>query len=203
MATEAFHNLKDKKKKNVLGAISSCLKNMTYDELSVNDIVMAADISRGSFYNYFTDKSDAVKCLIESRVRDYFDMYIESIKESDYKLFDGTRKLYKNIVLKLSDAINVAVMRNLKFFSEFATETVKSNRFKEYYNSITKWFVDNTVEGKNALNSTYNMSIVLDMIIMLILNSIISETTHGATSFSENSEFEKKLAIIENGINYI
>ena len=132
MATEAFHNLKDKKKKIVLGAISSCLKRMTYDELSVNDIVKEADISRGSFYNYFSDKSDAVKCLIESRVRAYFDIYIESVKESNYRLFDGTRKLYSNIVTTLRDAINVAIMNYLMFFSEFAFETIKSKRFKEF-----------------------------------------------------------------------
>ena len=110
MALEAFHKLKDKKKKIVLGAISSCLKRMSYDELSVNDIVVEADISRGSFYNYFADKNDAVKCLVESRVKHYFDMYINTIQESDNKLFDGTRKLYKNIINILSDDINITVI---------------------------------------------------------------------------------------------
>ena len=200
MATEAFRNLKDKKKRNILGAISSCLKNMSYDELSVNNIVLEADISRGSFYNYFSDKNDAVKCLIESRVKDYFDMYIEAIKESDFKLFDGTRKLYGRIISILSDAINITVMRNIKFFSEFVLETVKSNSYKDYFDGVVKWFMENTIEGKEYLNTMKKMSNVIDMIISLVLNSIFAETIFNINPFSENGDFEYKLSIVENGI---
>lgn len=201
MATEAFKNLKDKKKRNIFAAISSCLKKMSYDELSVNNIVLEADISRGSFYNYFSDKNDAVKCLIESRVKNYFDMYIEAVKESDNRLFEGTRKLYGRIINILSDAINITVMRNIKFFSEFVLETVKSNIYKDYFDGIVKWFIDNTVEGKESLNSMKKMSNIIDMIISLVLNSIFAETIFNVNPFSENSDFEYKLGIIEKGVN--
>ena len=200
MALEAFHNLKERKKRNVLGAISSCLKKMSYNELSVNDIVVEADISRGSFYNYFTDKRDAVRCLIESRVKNYFDMWFDVIKESDNKLFDGTKKLYDNIVNILSDEINVTVMKNLKFFSEFVIETVKSHRFKEYFDNVIQWFINNTIEGKEFLNTEKKMSNVIDMIIILILNTILAETNQKLKPFNENIDLEYKLSIIEKGI---
>lgn len=200
MALEAFHNLKERKKRNVLGAISSCLKKMSYDELSVNDIVVEADISRGSFYNYFTDKRDAVRCLIESRVKNYFDMWFEVIKESDNKLFDGTKKLYDNIVNILSDEINITAMKNLKFFAEFVIETVRSHRFKEYFDNIIQWFMNNTIEGKEFLNTEKKMSNVIDMIIILVLNTILAETNEKLKPFSENIDLEYKLSVIEKGI---
>lgn len=200
MALEAFHKLKDKKKKIVLGAISSCLKRMSYDELSVNDIVVEADISRGSFYNYFADKNDAVKCLVESRVKHYFDMYINTIQESDNKLFDGTRKLYKNIINILSDDINITVMRNMKFFSELVFETVKSNEYKKYLDGIIDWFIENTIEGKKVLNTRKKMSNVIDIIISIIMNSIFVETVFKVDPFNENSDFEYKIGIVEKGI---
>ena len=200
MALEAFYKLKDKKKKNVLGAISSCLKRMSYDELSVNDIVVEADISRGSFYNYFADKYDAVKCLVESRVRDYFDMYMDAIQKSDNNLFEGTRELYKSIINILSVDINITVMRNMKFFTELVFETVKSNEYKKYLDEIIDWFIKNTVEGKKVLNSRKKMLNVLDIIISLIMNSIFLEAVFKMEPFNENSDFEYKLKIIEKGI---
>ena len=184
----------------MLSAISSCLKKVGYDELSVNSIVAEADISRGSFYNYFIDKRDAVKCLFESRIKNYFDMWIDAIKESDNKLFDGTKKLYNNIVNILSNDINITVMRNLKFFSEFVIEAVKSHKHKEFFDDIVKWFIDNTIEGEKFLNTEKKMSNVIDMLIIVILNSILAETNYKLEPFSENVDFEYKLGIIENGI---
>ena len=52
MALEAFNNLKEKKKANIFAAISRCLSRINYDDLSVNEIVAEAEISRGSFYNH-------------------------------------------------------------------------------------------------------------------------------------------------------
>lgn len=200
MALEAFYNLKDKKKENILSAISTCLKKMSYDEISVNNIVVEADISRGSFYNYFVDKNDAVRCLIESRVKHYINLYIDSIKESEYKFFVGTKKVYAKIVNILSIDINLTVMKNLKFFSEFVFETLKSQNYKDYFDEIIMWFVKNTVEGQNILNTKKKMSNVFDMVVILMLNSIFAETLINNKPFSKNSDFEYKLEIIEKGI---
>ena len=114
MALEAFYNLKEKKKANIFAAISRCLRMTNYDDLSVNEIVAEADISRGSFYNYFVDKNDAVKSMIDSDLRKYFDMYMDSIKESNNSFFEGTRNVYKSIANTLSDKINLTIMKNMK-----------------------------------------------------------------------------------------
>lgn len=202
MALEAFNNLKEKKKTHLLNAISACLRRINYDDLSVNDIVEEADISRGSFYNYFNNKYDAVLSLVESKLKEHFESYIKAIKDSNYRLFDGTRKIYYEIESILSDEINLAIMKNMKFFSELWFTSMKSNKHKNYLDNIVKWLVENSYEGKEYLNTSKKMSNTLDMILSLILNTIFIKIVyqHRENTKYEKESFEYKLSIIEKGI---
>lgn len=202
MSLEAFNNLKDKKKAHLLNSISTCLRKTSYDDLSVNDIVEEADISRGSFYNYFANKNDAVFSLVESKFKEHFELYIEAIKTSNYSLFEGTKKMYYEIENILSDEINMTIMKNLKFFSELGIEIVKSNKHRQYLENIVKWLIENTVEGKQYINSVKKMSNVLDMILILILNTILLKIIYknNANIINDKESFEYKLSLIEKGI---
>lgn len=200
MALEAFYKLKEKKKKNILESISTCLKNKNYDELSVNDISVASDISRGSFYNYFNDKSDAVGTLVESRISEYLDLYREAIKISGYDLIEGTRKIYGDIEELFRDEINVLKMKNLKFFIEFIIQSVHSKRFEKEIDEIVGWLIKNTKEGHTKLNTYKNMANVLDMLIVLVLNTIFNDIVIKSEYFSKYDDFNYKLDLIKNSL---
>lgn len=200
MAFDAFYNLKEKKKKSILDSISLCLKSKNYDDLSVNDISVAADISRGSFYNYFKDKSDAVITLIDSRIREYFDLYMDSIKNSDYSLVEGTRNIYFEIRDLLKNEINALKMKNLKFFMEFVIESIHADKFKNDIDDIIEWLIKNTKEGQNKVNSYKKMANVLDMLIMIVLNTVFTNVVFKSEYFDKYDDFNYKLDIIGNSI---
>lgn len=202
MALEAFNQLKDKKKTHLLNAITTCLRKTNYDDLTVNEIVDEAGISRGSFYNYFNNKNDAVLSLVESKLKEHFESFIEAVKDSDYRLFDGTRKVYYDIENILSDEINLTIMKNLKFFYELWFESMKSHKYKQYLDDKVKWLVENSYEGKNYLNTSEKMSNILDIILSLILNTIFLKIVHDHSDGNNNEQdsFEYKLSIIEKGI---
>lgn len=200
MALEAFYNLKEKKKISLFNAISSCLRNKSYDELSVNEIVEEADISRGSFYNYFNNKSDAILSMVEYKIKLHMDRLLTAIKESDYKLFAGVRKYYYDIENVLYDEINFSVMRNVKFYVELCFESMKTEKFRQYIVDVAKWLVDNTYEGKNYLSSLSNMINVLEMTIILVLDTVFAKVNNVSIEVGENETFEYKISIIEKGI---
>ena len=200
MALVAFYNLKEKKKKNVLEAISVCLKSKSYDDLSVNDIVVAADISRGSFYNYFNDKSDAVGTYIESRIREYFELYTNAIIDSNYSLIEGTRKIYGEIKDILKNEIYVLKMKNLKFFMEFVIQSIHSDKFENDINSIVDWLMKNTIEGKDALNTFTKMANVLDILIMIVLSTVFNSIVFKSSYFDKYDDFNYKLDLIKNSL---
>lgn len=200
MALTAFYNLKDKKKKNVIEAISFCLKSKNYDELSVNDIVVAADISRGSFYNYFNDKSDAVSTYVESRIREYLDLYINAIKSSDFSLIEGTRKVYSEIKDILKNEINVVKMKNLKFSIEFVIQSIHDDKFEKDIDNTIEWLVNNTIEGKNTLKTYKKMANVLDILIMIVLTTVFNNIVFKSAYFDKYDDFNYKLDLIKNSL---
>ena len=200
MALEAFYNLKDKKKKSILDAISVCLRNKNYDEISVNDIAVAADISRGSFYNYFNDKYDAVGTLVDSKIREHFTQYKEAIISSNNNLIEGTRKVYDSTKDILKDEINITIMRNLKFFIEFGIQSVHSKKFEDDINDFVSWLINNTSEGKTSLNTHKKMANALDMLISIVLNTIFTLIMFDSKYFEKYDDFNYKLDLIKNSL---
>ena len=200
MALEAFYNLKERKKRNILDAISTCLKNKDYDVLSVNDIAIAADISRGSFYNYFSDKYDAIGTLVDSKIRDLFGKYVEAIKASKYNLIDGTKKIYEDTKNVLKDEINVEIMRNLKFFIEFGIQAIHSKKFEQDIDELIGWLVKNTNEGKKSLKSYKKMANVLDMLISIVLNTLFTNIMFSSEFFEKYDDFNYKLNLLDKSI---
>ena len=200
MALEAFYNLKEKKKLSLYNAISDCLRKKSYDELSVNEIVEEADISRGSFYNYFNNKNDAILSMVEYKIKHHMDLLLTAIKESNYKLFDGVRKYYYDIESVLYDEINLSVMKNVKFYVELCFESVKTDKFRKYIADVAKWLVDNTYEGKKYLSSLKNMISVFEMTIVLVLDTVFAKVNNAVKLVGDNEMFEYKLSIKEKGI---
>ena len=200
MALEGFYNLKDKKKENILQSVVNCLKEKTYDELSVNDIVVAADISRGSFYNYFVDKSDAVSTLVDSKIKQYMDGFVSAVIFSSYDLIEGTRHFYEQVKERFKDEINISIVRNIRFLSEFAFQSLHSEKFRDYRNEIIDWLIKNTKEGKEVLKTKKKMQNILDMLVLLVLNSIVIQIIFRSNFLSANDDLNYKLDTIKKGL---
>lgn len=58
MPKETFHRLPEEKKKRILEAAQQEFTSYVFSEASINRIIKAAGIPRGSFYQYFEDKQD-------------------------------------------------------------------------------------------------------------------------------------------------
>jgi len=58
MPSNRFMNLSNNKKEKIHRAIINEMKKHSYDHINISNIVRDADISRGSFYQYFNNKDD-------------------------------------------------------------------------------------------------------------------------------------------------
>ena len=58
MATKTFLKLPQEKRERILEAAWAEFETVSFAEASINRIIRRAGISRGSFYQYFTDKED-------------------------------------------------------------------------------------------------------------------------------------------------
>ncbi len=65
MPKDTFYNLSDDKKRRIFDAAVQEFSTRRFSEASINQIVKAAGIPRGSFYQYFEDKEDLYLYIIE------------------------------------------------------------------------------------------------------------------------------------------
>lgn len=139
MPKDTFFNLPENKKERILDAALDEFAEHSYHKASVNRIVKKADIAKGSFYQYFEDKKDLFKYIIEKsgdeklkylgnvmtnfNTMDFFDvvreMYIAGIKfgKENPKLYKIAMDFMKNTDSKLKEEIMGSnIPRSDKFF---------------------------------------------------------------------------------------
>ena len=90
-----FFNLSEEKKERIIEAALDEFAEYTYYKSSVTRIVKKADIAKGSFYQYFTDKEDLYEyiiMMISEKKMEYMQDIIDKINELEF--FDFLRKLY-------------------------------------------------------------------------------------------------------------
>lgn len=78
MPTATFFRLPEEKRKRLIEASWAELTQARFADVSINRIIAAAHIPRGSFYQYFEDKEDLIRYLLED-MRTYFVDLLRSI----------------------------------------------------------------------------------------------------------------------------
>ena len=98
MPSSRFFKLPDEKRSKILRAVHSELAEFPVDELSINRIIHDADISRGSFYQYFEDKRDIFLYIVNTHKKEAFDFVESFIKDCSGDVFSFMRKAIDFII---------------------------------------------------------------------------------------------------------
>ena len=99
MPNETFFNLAaDKRSRIIASAIREFAEN-PYDVASISNIVRETGIAKGSFYQYFEDKQDLYRYLIELGIEEKLNL-IKDLPAGDLSdnLFDYIRRLFQSAV---------------------------------------------------------------------------------------------------------
>lgn len=82
MPKATFYNIDSEKRERIIEVIIDEFSENTYEAASINQIVKASDIAKGSFYQYFEDKLDIYKMAIEISYKERMG-YIEKVNEDE------------------------------------------------------------------------------------------------------------------------
>lgn len=99
MPTERFLNLPEKKKEKIKNAIIQELLRVPYENVSINQIIRLAGISRGSFYTYFQDKRDAYSYILRGIQCDIWKICRDSLEDSGGNFWTMLRALLTGSVM--------------------------------------------------------------------------------------------------------
>ena len=141
MPKSTFYNLNDEKREKIEKALRNEFSKNLFEKTSISNIIEEAQIPRGSFYQYFEDKEDALKHIIKSflakekeeikklLIKNAGDIFVTTLDLYSYfvdKSYDETEKrLFQNIMNKLRnenvnlfDSIELKKFKSLKDIDE-------------------------------------------------------------------------------------
>lgn len=200
MIKKTFYNLPDEKRARVVKAIVDEFSSSVTEKVSINRIIKAADISRGSFYQYFDDKVDLVEVLLGRLIEVAREGFMRSVEESNGDIFYAYERLFDAIVEVASDPERRTVFKNLArniHANDNLVSDYLTNRFRglEQDDCMIKFFsLDNlrlqTEEELRQLNH---------ILTLVLKNAVFNFLTRGDTYEAARASFMQKLDIIRYG----
>ena len=97
MPTETFFRLPEAKRETLLCCARQEFARVPYPDASINRIIRAAGIPRGSFYMYFADKADLFLHLMDQFVDTFTQTVCRLLEEEDGALFPAFRRLFDHL----------------------------------------------------------------------------------------------------------
>lgn len=199
MPTETFFNLPAAKKDKLTDAIRTELSRAPFDEVSINKIVAAAGIARGSFYQYFDDKYDMLgyiltefrkkvlekmkKCLIENG-GDIFDLFFETLNfMTEFVFEEENNRFCKNLFCDIKV--------NTLFYKKVVKNKCYADKIKEIESYVDKTKLDLRVEDDFENMISILFSILKDASAATFLN--LSDADN------QKEIFRQKLEIVKRG----
>ena len=197
MPKDTFMNLNEEKREKVEKAMEKEFARATFEKASVSRIVKDAEIPRGSFYQYFEDKEDAIRYIVQKHISLEHKMIYELLLQTQGDIFDmavlvfekmtnetketDKRELYKNIMKEIKKN-NIDIFdENLKFDD---LEQVKS------------------IIDKNNLNIQQEDSLKYIMKILVnITRSAVIEVIDNKVSLEQGkADLQEQLKILKRGL---
>lgn len=200
MIKSTFYNLPGEKRNRIVDAIMNEFASASTEKVSINRIIKAANISRGSFYQYFDDKVDLVEVLVKTFMNTMYDEFCTALANLQGDIFSTYIHIFDLITKCTVDKKQKGVLKNL-FRNLKANDNLISdyliNRFdgiSEFFNGIDNILRDN-LRFKND-EEIHSLSLILTLILK---NAVFNLFVKNEDSEKVREEFMRKIKIIKEG----
>lgn len=112
MISPTFQNLKEDKKNRIIDAALEEFSLRPFNEASITNIVKNADISRGSFYQYFGNKENIYKYLVNYLYTKHRDELVDILLKNSGQLYPSLLEFYEHYIDALFESKYFAFYKN-------------------------------------------------------------------------------------------
>lgn len=188
MPKNTFFNLPDDKKQKLIEACKKEYSRVPLFEASITNIIKAAGIPRGSFYQYFEDKEDAFFFLLNELTIEYKRNFVVILNNHNGDLFETMITFFDSLI---KEEENINFLKNTFLNMTFKIENVFERSFSD--DEINK-----NVKGISSFINLSNLNISNDKELFHLMQIIISVTFRNVVK-----KFAQDLSIDEALNNYI
>ena len=113
MPKDTFFHLKEEKREKIEKALINEFSKGSLEKASISNIVAEAKIPRGSFYQYFENKEDAIKYVVHKYSKIERSKLSNFLEETNGNIFEATLKIYDYMVEKATDNEKLKLITNI------------------------------------------------------------------------------------------
>ena len=201
MPTPTYFNLPKEKREAIEQASILEFANHTFTEASINQIVKASNISRGSFYQYFEDKEDCYLHILTMIAKEKMELFGTIVNRSEQdSIFDEYEQMLEATIewIKQKPLYYQMGMYMDMDDSEFIQKLSKRNQASmDYFIQLVKRDQD-----RGLIKSSINPVVLVDMLWSINRNTLMQ--------FYLKQDFDgmrihvkEMIAIIKGGAMYV
>ena len=199
MPKATFYNLTEEKREKIEKAIKKEFGRTSFSKASISKIITEAQIPRGSFYQYFEDKEDAIKYIIENFIKEEKEEMKKILEKNNGDIFKAMVDLYMHVVNQNENQEDLNLCKNIL------------QRLKEDNISITlemkKENLQDKIKNKNIINKSLlnlNDEKDFDYIIKILTIVVRTETIEVISKLKDKmqgkKDIEREIELLKVGL---
>ena len=198
MPKSTFYNLSEDKKQKIEEAIKEEFSKHSANKVSISNIIEKAGIPRGSFYQYFEDKDDALKYIINKFIEVENKEIEELLIKNEGDKITTSVDIFESILGKNSDKKERILCKNI--IEELKNEN--TNMF-EKFKAKDKFKIrkENLINVENIrLESEEDLKYILKILSTVIRTEIINVMREKKTKEEAKKDLLKQIEILKRGM---
>ncbi len=195
-----FFNLNIEKREKIKKAIINEFSKHTIAKASISNIVEEAQIPRGSFYQYFEDKEDALKYIIDESIKIEKEEIKNSLKRNNGDIFATSIDIFKYVSKKSYKDTDMMLCHNI-------IQKLKEENVNIFDGINSKSMCQANRENGNIintdmlnLNNEEDLKYIMKILTVVIRASIIDVITKKKSEEKAKEELEKQIEILKYGM---
>lgn len=200
MIKKTFYNLPYEKRKRITDAVIKEFMERPNEKVSINRIIKTAEISRGSFYQYFDDKVDLIEIITKTMFEESSNKAKEILKLSCGDLFVMYIKMFDYFGDYSSQKQTMKIMRNI-VDSFKANDDLVSEYLKNRFNmALTNNEIYTMVDRQNLkFQDNKSVKCLIEILTQVLKNAIFDVFVAGSDREEVRERLIKKIDIIKQG----
>ena len=199
MPKQTFYNLAEEKQQKLLTAAQQEFSASPLAEASIANIVKAAGVPRGSFYQYFEDKEDLYLYLLDGMMKDRKKALEDILERCDGDLFEALPEFYKTT---LKEEKGLSEFRKNIFLN--MTDKVESTFAKILINEEMADTVEKieTMIDVNRLNVSDDQELIhlLKIIFAVMMRNQVERFSKNLTDEQSLANYSAELELLKKGL---
>ncbi len=197
MPKSTFYNLNEEKKEKIKKAIKNEFSKNPFSKASISNIIEEAQIPRGSFYQYFEDKEDALKYILDEVAQKERKKIIDILNRNSGDIFKTSIESFDYILNKNINEKEIQFLKNV--VQEIKEENIdfqlpiRSN----FKSTVEKWNIN--TESLN-IKSEEDLKYILRILFIVTKTQIMDVILKRTSKEKSRENLIKQIQILKEGM---